>query len=113
MNYTHGHGKTALSSTSETGHADVVGLLLEARAAVDLMDRGGRTALMLASAKGHVDVVRLLLDIGVCTNLSDRMGRTALMRASANGHDEIVGLLESTYMPGADSKSSRAQYASQ
>eukprot|EP00439_Symbiodinium_sp_Y106_P065914 s168_g10.t1 len=58
VNYTHGHGKTALSSTSETGHADVVGLLLEARAAVDLMDRGGRTALMLASAKGHVDVVR-------------------------------------------------------
>ena len=46
---------------SETGHIDVVRLLLENGADVDSHHNGGWTALMPASQNGHLEVVHLLL----------------------------------------------------
>ena len=43
------------------GHTEVVKLLLEKGAQVDIQDSSGWTALMDAGLKGHTEVVKLLL----------------------------------------------------
>ena len=43
---------------SQSGHVEVVDLLLAAGADKDLADTSGSTALVLASQSGHVEVVR-------------------------------------------------------
>jgi len=55
------YGKTALMSASESGHVDVVRILLEEWADVDAKDSFGLTALLFATANGHADVAQLLL----------------------------------------------------
>jgi len=45
---------------SENGHKDIVQMLLDAGADVNVKGNGGRTALMYASAKGHKDVATIL-----------------------------------------------------
>jgi len=48
-------------SASESGHVDVVRILLEEWADVDAKDSFGLTALLFATANGHADVAQLLL----------------------------------------------------
>ena len=70
---------------SEYGHVDVVHLLLDAGANVNVADPtgcSGHTALILAAMQPHVKVVRLLLEAGAAKNLADDNGCTALMAAS-------------------------------
>ena len=58
------HGATALILAAQSGHVEVVRLLLEAGADKDVADDDGATALMEAAYRGHVEVVRLLLEAG-------------------------------------------------
>tara|TARA_B100000287_G_scaffold354425_1_gene344631 strand:+ start:359 stop:1798 length:1440 start_codon:yes stop_codon:yes gene_type:complete len=111
--------RTALTVASKRGHYDIVELLLERGADVNMTrngdgfdsDPGGPTALMYASLEGHFDVVELLLENGAKTekfgtlrhddnhiggpNYSDYMDKpmTALMYASTNGRVDVVKLL--------------------
>ena len=56
------NGKSALMIASECGQCEVVKLLLDAGAQVDLQDKVGRTAIVLASKHGHGKVEMLLLE---------------------------------------------------
>ena len=56
------NGKFALMIASECGQCEVVKLLLDAGAQVDLQDKVGRTAIVLASEHGHWKVGMLLLE---------------------------------------------------
>jgi uncharacterized protein len=49
---------------SESGHADVVRVLLDAKADVNAKDNHGVTALLEASQHGYGDVVRVLKNAG-------------------------------------------------
>jgi ankyrin repeat protein len=53
-------GKTPLMIASAKRRADIVRLLLAAKAAVSATDDNGKTALMLASENGHAEVAELL-----------------------------------------------------
>ena len=53
-------GETPLIKAAKTGHKEVVKLLLEKGATLDLTDFTGRTALDHAKQNRHPDVVRLL-----------------------------------------------------
>ena len=59
------------------GHIDVVTLLLDAGADVNLQDDRGRSALMMASEIGYADVVETLLEYNAESELKDNEGKTA------------------------------------
>ena len=82
-----------LQMASADGNADIVRLLLEARAGTDLVDGCGDTALMRASSGGHASVVNLLLQAGADASLVNCLGYTSLMLASSGDHSEVVELL--------------------
>eukprot|EP00439_Symbiodinium_sp_Y106_P066772 s742_g10.t3 len=82
----------SLTHASRRGNVDLVQVLLEARADVDMRIRDF-TALMEASLYSRVDVVRVLLKAGADKDATDRDGTTALMLASMTGHAEIVHML--------------------
>uniref|UniRef100_A0A0G4GJZ2 Uncharacterized protein n=1 Tax=Chromera velia CCMP2878 TaxID=1169474 RepID=A0A0G4GJZ2_9ALVE len=86
-------GETALMLASCKGHTDIVWLLVDANANVDMQDKSGMTALILASENGRTDIVRLLVDAKANVDMQDSYGSTAMMLASENGHTDIVQLL--------------------
>lgn len=70
--------------------AEVVRLLLEAGAEVDLPADDGTTALMAAAVSGQADVARDLLEAGANPNAGFDAGVTSLMMAATEGHWDIV-----------------------
>ena len=74
--------------------SQLVEVLLQRRAALDLQSDLGWTALMCAAASGRLAVVRRLLRAGARTDLRDRHGRrTALQIAERWDHAEEAALL--------------------
>ncbi|XP_014668471.1 PREDICTED: KN motif and ankyrin repeat domain-containing protein 1-like [Priapulus caudatus] len=84
------HGQTALMLAVSHGRLDLVRMLLEAGAEVNIKDVDGSTALMCASEHGHMEIVKLLLAHPDCDpSCSDNDGSSALSIAVANGHRDI------------------------
>ena len=73
---------------------EVVELLLERGAQVDLQDNVGQSALMVASVVGQTKIVKLLLERGAQVDLRDNNGDSALMLADRNGHIKTVQFLQ-------------------
>ena len=93
-----GKGITALmfassSASSIVDAAEVVEVLLEYKATVDMQDVRGRTALMHACFKDHGPVVEVLLEARADINKRDSQGITALMHACHLGHYSVVAQL--------------------
>ena len=78
----------------QNGHIDVVKILLENEAQVNLQEKNGLSSLMLASQNGHDDVVRLLLENKAQVDLQNINGWTSSMAASHNGHVDVTNLLQ-------------------
>lgn len=87
-------GNTALIWASGNGDVDMVQLLIDNGADINIKNKDGYTALIWASSEGHLDVVRLLLDAGANANIKDNWGNTALDEAILNGYINISKLLE-------------------
>ena len=88
------HGQTALMLAVSHGRLDMVQLLLEAGADINIRDEDGSTALMCAAEHGHADIVKLLMqhaDINLAA--TDNDGLTALTVAMEAGHRDIGVLL--------------------
>lgn len=88
-------GETALHVASATGRAEMVRLLLDAGANVNVTTSSeGRTPLHLACLNGNVDLVKLLLNCATCyVDAQDYDGNTALHLVSQAGNARLVGLL--------------------
>lgn len=87
-------GLTPLMMAARIGNADVIQLLVDAKADVAAPNANGTTPLMLTAASGKADAVKLLLDRGAEVNAKDATnGQTALMFAAAQGRVEAVKLL--------------------
>lgn len=88
------HGQTALMLAVSHGRLDMVELLTEAGADVNIRDEDGSTALMCAAEHGHIEIVKLLIhqqDINV--GATDNDGLSALSVAMEAGHRDIGVLL--------------------
>jgi len=82
-----------LLSGAEEGNVEVVKLLLNKGANVDVKDNDGRTPLLWAAENRHEAVVRLLLDKGASVDAKDNNSRTPLLWAAENGYEAIMRLL--------------------
>lgn len=71
----------------------VVKLLLEKGAEVNVKKKDGTTVLIAASHCGFTELVKHLLEKGVEVNAKNNDGDTALMMAAEKGYPEVVGLL--------------------
>ena len=61
------------------GRTEIVKLLIDAGAKLDLQNVGKMTALMIAANNGHTEVVQLLIDAGATLDLQNVGKMTALM----------------------------------
>ena len=86
-------GFTALMCASLDGQVEIVRLLLEAEADMNMKGDRGDTALILASRHGFCHIAQLLVEAGAHKNLKNRRGDTALITASRRGHRDVVRLL--------------------
>ena len=87
------NGKIPIVAASTNGHIEIVKLLLEFGAKVDLQNDNGESALIHASMNGHIEIVNLLLEHAAEVDLQDNDGDSALNCACLSGHIEIVKLL--------------------
>merc|ERR1711874_253105 len=88
------HGQTALMLAVSHGRLDMVQLLTEAGADLNIRDEDGSTALMCAAEHGHLEIVKVLMqhpDINI--NATDNDGLSALSVAMEAGHRDIGVLL--------------------
>ncbi|XP_032589958.1 uncharacterized protein LOC6560306 isoform X3 [Drosophila grimshawi] len=87
------HCQTALMLAVSHGNGDMVAMLLDAGADINIQDEDGSTALMCAAEHGRVDIVKHLLSQQDCDSLvQDVDGSTAFKIAWQAGHRD-VGLL--------------------
>ncbi|XP_043518370.1 protein TANC2 isoform X2 [Frieseomelitta varia] len=83
----------ALCMYAHEGSVEMVSLLLEFGADVELTNSQGYTALSLAAARGHCDVVRRLAAAGASLGHTDMAGQCPLVHAARYGRLSVVGYL--------------------
>ncbi|GFT35747.1 KN motif and ankyrin repeat domain-containing protein 3 [Nephila pilipes] len=92
------NGQTALMLAVSHGKKDIVKILLDTGAEVNLQDKDGSTALMCAAEHGHLEIVKILLSHPECDpTIVDSDDCNALTIAMEAGHKDI-GLLIYTNM---------------
>lgn len=91
-------GRTALMVAAEAGLVEVVAVLLELGAQINLQDDAGLSAHMLAAKAGEVDVLkRLQQSPRLNAQATDQDGKTALDHALANGRWSAVACIDPDY----------------
>lgn len=89
---------TALIAAAHLGHADVVRILIEAKAPLDHVNNLGWTALLESIILGngganHTAALEALVKAGADVNLADRQGVTPLSHARSRGFVEMQKIL--------------------
>ncbi|CAG7929013.1 unnamed protein product [Penicillium olsonii] len=83
-------GRNALLVAAHCGKDDIVELLIQHHARIDVVDGSGWTALHLAASRGHCDVITLLLEESNISEIPNYQGRTALRVAVDRSQHEAV-----------------------
>ena len=82
-----------LYEASANNNVELVRLLLDIGADINLANRAGETPLYVASLFGYVNIVRILTERGANINKANKNGETPLHIASQNGQVEVVRIL--------------------
>ncbi len=90
---------TALIAAAHLGHAEIVRILIAAKAPLDHVNNLSWTALIESIVLGnggenHTDTLRALVDAGANVNIPDGSGSTPLKLAKNRGYKEMVAILE-------------------
>ncbi len=75
------------------GHANIVQIILDQGADINIPNEAGDSAIMIASSYGFANVVQRLLHMGAIPDLDNSNGETALMLAAQNGNADVVEIL--------------------
>ncbi|KAL2080256.1 hypothetical protein ACEWY4_024049 [Coilia grayii] len=103
------NGWSPLLLAAERGHLEVVRMLLQNHARVDVFDEDGKAALHLAGEKGHEDIADLLLAHKAFVNAKTKLGLSPLHLAAQNGFTSLVRLLVETHTASIDALSLKKQ----
>ncbi|MGI9214581.1 MAG: ankyrin repeat domain-containing protein, partial [Gammaproteobacteria bacterium] len=87
------HGETPLFLGAYNGHVNIVKVLLEIRAKVDIPNNEGVTPLYISAQNGHVMTVKMLLEAKAEVNKKTNDGVTSLYIAVQNSDIRAVALL--------------------
>ena len=87
-------GNTALMGVCFKGNIEMIQLLLEHGADVNLKNKKGSTALIFATQYGQAAAAKLLINAGAATDVVDVDGNSALICAKQKGMTDLVALLE-------------------
>jgi ankyrin repeat protein len=82
-------------AASLNGHAEVLNLLAENGAKLDLKSNDGTSALIFAAQNGNREIVKLLLEKGASPDLKDNEGKTALDYAENSDIRSLLGKFSS------------------
>ncbi|XP_078019257.1 caskin-2 isoform X2 [Epinephelus lanceolatus] len=93
INYQDSDGFSALHHAALTGTTELLSLLLEAQATVDIKDINGMRPLHYAAWQGKADSVLLLLRAGASVNSASHDGQTPLHLSAQYGHYEVSEML--------------------
>ncbi|XP_065805789.1 caskin-2-like isoform X2 [Labrus bergylta] len=93
INYQDSDGFSALHHAALTGTTELLSLLLEAQATVDIKDINGMRPLHYAAWQGKADSVLLLLRAGAAVNSSSLDGQIPLHLSAQYGHYEVSEML--------------------
>ncbi|KAL1264342.1 hypothetical protein QQF64_004697 [Cirrhinus molitorella] len=93
VNYQDQDGFSALHHAALTGTTDLLSLLLEAQATVDIKDSNGMRPLHYAAWQGKADSVLMLLRAGASVNGASQDGQIPLHLAAQYGHYEVSEML--------------------
>jgi ankyrin repeat protein len=99
-------GSTPLCVAAIEGHAQVIRVLTDGGAQIDLVDGNGATPLLLACTHGHVGAANVLLEAGAMVGVVDTEGNTPCAMAASKGHTDAVSLL---LQNGADPSTANAE----
>ncbi|KAL8104599.1 hypothetical protein AgCh_028717 [Apium graveolens] len=86
-------GWVPLHSAASSGNVEIVELLLNRGADVNLKNNGGRTALHYAASKGWLKIAQILISHDAKLNVKDKVGCTPLHRAASTGNAELCEFL--------------------
>ncbi|KAK3552931.1 hypothetical protein QTP86_029140 [Hemibagrus guttatus] len=93
INYQDPEGFSALHHAALTGTTNLLSLLLEAHATVDIKDSNGMRPLHYAAWQGKTDSVLLLLRAGASVNGPSQDGQIPLHLAAQYGHYDVSEIL--------------------
>lgn len=86
---------SALRGAAMNGHSEVVRMLLDNGAKIDVRSGGARTALMGSVMNRHSEVAKLLVARGASLDIMNDFGETALDLAKKNQDEDMMKLLSS------------------
>ena len=86
-------GLTALMLATIEGHTEIVDILIEAGADLNIQEEYGDTALMKAIYKKNIDIAEMLIDSGADLNIPDEDGNSALIKAIQKKNTNIAEML--------------------
>ena len=84
---------TALMFAAKAGHVEIVMILADKKAKLDMQNELGWSALMYSAKNGHIDVLCMLLKRGANPNLVTSTNNSALMIAAHNCKSDIMKVL--------------------
>ncbi|XP_068439352.1 caskin-2-like [Clinocottus analis] len=93
INYQDSDGFSALHHAALTGTTELLSLLLDAQATVDIKDINGMRPLHYAAWQGKADSVLLLLRAGASVNSTSNDGQMPLHLSAQYGHYEVSEML--------------------
>lgn len=89
------YGSTALFWATQSGHKQLVQLLLEKKANAAISGKSGSSPLHVAAMTGKKEIVEILLKFKAPINARDRSGLTPLSLAKTSTHSpEVIEILE-------------------
>lgn len=103
------NGWSLLLLAADQGHTEVVRVLLQNNARVDVFDEEGKAAIHLAAEQGHQDIVDILLSHKAFVNAKTKLGLTPLHLSARSGSAQLVRLLVETHQASVDALSLRKQ----